>query len=314
MTKNQKLIKSSVVINEMNNDLWGLQSTKLNSILALLHGSDSFEVSEDAIDMDALARPRANQPGGVAVLTLSGLTTQKHSFFNMLFGGTSTERFGQLFDEAVNNPNVKAIVIDVNSPGGSVPGTTELSKKIFEGRKHKHIVAVANSIMASAAYWIASAADEVVITPSGMAGSIGIISVHQEISKQLEMLGVGTTIISAGEKKAEGNSLEPLSEAAEASLQAMADEMFNMFVGDVARNRGVTVATVKSDFGQGDVFLAKDAKKFGLVDRIDTMEGVLARLGVEIPSPRGMRAEVEEPGTDDSIQMDLERAIALSEI
>jgi ClpP class serine protease len=99
-------------------------------------------------------------------------------------GGTSTEAFGRAFDEAMKNPDVGAIVIDCDSPGGSVSGVPELAAKIFKARgQGKRSSRVANSSMNSAAYWICSAADEIIAAPSADVGSIGVFTMHTDTSE-----------------------------------------------------------------------------------------------------------------------------------
>ncbi len=191
--------------------------------------------------------------------------------------------------ELVADPNVAQIVLDIDSPGGGVEGITEFANQLFQARKHKPIVAVANSLAASAAYWIASQASEIVVTPSGVVGSIGVIAIHQDLSKALEKQGIKPTLITAGKHKGEGNPFEPLSEEAEANIQKRVDDFFSMFVKDVARGRGVKASEVRSGFGQGGVVGAQEAVDLGMADRIASLDDTLMRLtrrpgGSQIPS------------------------------
>ena len=149
-------------------------------------------------------------------------------------GGTSTERLGHQIDAAVNDDSIKTIILDIDSPGGSVAGVPEVADKIFKARDKKPVVAVANSMAASAAYWIGSAAQELVVIPSGMVGSIGVISAHTDVSKFEENQGFKTTLITAGKFKAEGNMFEPLGTEALESIQSVVDEYYDSFVSAVA--------------------------------------------------------------------------------
>ena len=169
-------------------------------------------------------------------------------------------------------------MIDIDSPGGNVDGVDELATEIFKARSQKPIVAVANSMAASAAFWIASAASEVVVIPSGLVGSIGIVAIHHDVSKQAENEGVKTTLISAGRFKTEGNSFEPLGDEAREAIQKLADGFMGMFVKAVARNRDVPISEVRNGFGEGRLVSAKDALRLGMVDRIGTMDETLKRL------------------------------------
>jgi signal peptide peptidase SppA len=182
-------------------------------------------------------------------------------------------------------------VLDIDSPGGSIAGITELAAEIRSARGAKPIVAVANTLAASAAYWLGSQADQFVVTPSGHVGSIGVYAVHQDVSKMLDEAGVKMTIVSAGPHKTEGNEFEPLTDEARAEIQARVDASYDQFVEDVAAGRNVPVATVRADFGGGRVLTARDALKAGMVDRVETLAQTIQRVGRSASSARRMSAE-----------------------
>jgi capsid assembly protease len=235
--------------------------------------------------------------GAIAVLPLYGVIAQKASMVNQTSGpsGTSTEEFGAAFDAAMNDPSVSAIVLDVDSPGGSINGVPELAAKIANARGSKRIVACATGMAASAAYWIASAADELAASPSADVGSIGVYTVHHDLSAALAQGGVKPTIIRAGKYKAEGHPAEPLSDDARADLQSRVDEAYNWFVGDVAKHRNTTPDAVRDGYGQGRVLSASRAKNAGMIDRVATLDEIVARLGSSKggPKPGRSRAEAE---------------------
>jgi signal peptide peptidase SppA len=244
---------------------------------------------------------------GVATIPLTGVITPHGSFLDFLFGGGGgLVGFTELFDEAMASEEVNAIVIDVDSPGGLVDLVPETAQHIREARgQGKPIVAVADTLMASAAYWIAAQADEIVVTPSGYAGSIGVYRVHVDASGLNEQLGLKVTYVSAGEYKTEGNSDAPLSDEAEADWQQAVDDAYGLFVDDVAAGRGVTAATVLADYGQGRVMNAKRALSAGLVDRVDTYDTVIGKLlGASATVDTGIAAQLAE------VQSALERAEA----
>jgi capsid assembly protease len=232
--------------------------------------------------------PTRSSTGRIAVVPIYGVIMQRADYR----WETSTEEVGAVLDSLIARPDVDSIVLDINSPGGTVSGTPELAAKIFNARGEKKIVAVANSMAASAAYWIGSAASEFVVTPSGAAGSIGVWNMHIDQSKMLDSVGVKATIVSAGKYKVEGNPLEPLGEEARAEMQRVVDEYYDQFVSAVALHRGVTSAAVRSGYGEGRVLTASRAKEAGLVDRIDTMAKVFGRLGASNPNASRQRAEI----------------------
>jgi signal peptide peptidase SppA len=193
-------------------------------------------------------------------------------------GGTSTQAIAQAFRAALSDPSIKAIIMEFDSPGGTAAGNEELAQEIYSSRGHKPVVAQVNSLCASAAYWIASACDEIAVTPSGQAGSIGTYSIHDDLSKAMEMAGHKETIIKSGKNKMMAPESQPLSDDARAVIQARVDQAQGMFTRAVARGRNVTQARVNSDFGQGLMFHAHELVKLGMADRVATLDDTIARF------------------------------------
>ncbi len=283
MKRNRKRRYRNVVA-AVYGTVWALMPEKLAQICQLVdERAAGVQLTREEIRQRIGATPR---PGDrlagdrVAVLNLFGVIAQRMGMMEKISGGTSTEAFGKAFDEALADETVKAIVINVDSPGGSVPGTPELADKIFAARGRKPIVAVANPLMASAAYWIASAADKIFAQPSALVGSIGALAIHVEQSQLDAKAGIKRTIIASAKFKAEANPYEPLSETAQQNWQERVSKAGANFVAAVAKHRGVSAARVESDFGQGRIFYAADALAAGLIDRIATFEQVLSEFGV----------------------------------
>ena len=220
-------------------------------------------------------RPGSRGAPGIAVLPIMGVLSQRPRFF----GGISTELIAQVLRQMVADQSIGSIVLEVDSPGGSVQGMTELWQVIFDARKQKRIVAVASCLMASAAYWVASAASELVVTPSGEVGSIGVYGIHVDQSRALEMAGLKVTEIAAGRFKTEGSPFKPLSEEARKAIEKDVFRYYEQFVHDVAQGRGVRPSSVRDGFGQGRVVGASEAVSLKMADRVETTEQAIARLG-----------------------------------
>lgn len=223
-------------------------------------------------------RSGGRQAQGVAVIPIYGVLAN-HAGDLRSSGATSVDEIRADFRDALANEDVGSIVFDVDSPGGSVDGIEELAAEIRGARGRKPMAAVANVQMDSAAYYLGSQADEVVATPSGRVGSIGVLMAHRDVSKQADTRGEKTTLISAGKYKAEGNQYEPLSDEARAFAQTQVNEYYDMFVAAVAKGRGVTEQAVRTGYGEGRELLAKPAKASGLIDRVDTLENTIRRAG-----------------------------------
>lgn len=241
--------------------------------------------------------PIAGKQGAIQVINLFGVVAHRMDMLSEMSGGCSTLRVSDEFDAAMNDPNVSAIVFNVDSPGGSIDGVPELAKRIREARgKGKKLVAVANTLMASAAYWIGSQCDDVVATPSAAVGSIGVFMVHLDESGFDERIGLTYSLIFAGKHKVDGNPYEPLSDDARAALQEQVDEYYTLFVNDVAKGRKAKAADVRKGYGEGRCLTASQAQEAGLVDRIDTFDGVLASLGARNVSASGRPRQQPVPG------------------
>jgi len=219
------------------------------------------------------------QTGVIAVIPIHGMITQRGGgIFEMLFGGTSAEAIGANLALAVGSKDVRGIILDIDSPGGTVGGVAELADQVHAARQQKPIVAISNTLMASAAYWIGSQADRIIATPSSQTGSIGVYAVHLDYSKALEADGITPTIISAGKYKTEANEYSPLTEEAKAAWQGQIDAYYDLFVGAVARGRGRSAKTVRDGFGEGRVLTAEAAVAEHLADEVGTMDRAVAMV------------------------------------
>ena len=166
---------------------WAILPESLEMILGIFSAAATGRgMTAEEIDarIGATHRPSQQRDGAIAVLPLHGPIAQRMNLMTQVSGGTSTEIFGNQLRAAVAEPGIKAIVIDVDSPGGTVHGVPELAAEMLALRGRKPIVAVANSLMASAAYWLGAMADEVVVTPSAVVGSIGVVAPHIDTSKR----------------------------------------------------------------------------------------------------------------------------------
>ena len=238
-------------------------------------------------------RQPVTTPGGVAVLPIQGAIGHRTSFWSDVFGWPTTESLGDSIRQLAETAAVSAIVLDIDSPGGIAVGNEELHQIIMEARARKPIIAIANGLAASAAYYIASAASEIVVIPSGDVGSIGCVALHLDESKFLEDSGLKVTVITAGKYKWEGHAFEPLGDEARAEIQRGVDRHYGLFINAVARGRGVTTDVVERDFGQGRMLPAANAVKAGMADRLGTLETTLVALGVKRHASGFRMADIE---------------------
>lgn len=237
---------------------------------------------------------------GIATIPIYGVITPRGNMMARSSGGTTAESILQDFRGALADPDVDGIVFDMDSPGGAVEGIDELTSEIRAARGQKPIVAVANYTAASAAYWIASAADEIVASPSAMVGAIGVFTAHDDISEAQAKLGVKRTVIAAGKHKAEGALGQPMSDEARAHVQGQVDDIYGVMTSAIAKGRSyngrtVSPATVRGEtYGEGRGVLAKKALAAGMVDRIATLEDTIRRVARDIQGSQRRAGAVDD--------------------
>jgi signal peptide peptidase SppA len=208
------------------------------------------------------------------VIPVVGSIMQRGGAFDC--GGATTQSISQQLRDANADDSVSAILLDIDSPGGSVYGVSELAAEIRASAKP--VTAVANSLAASAAYWLGTAASEFFVTPGGEVGSIGVWMAHEDWSKAMDDEGVKVTLISAGKHKVEGNPYSPLDPEARDFMQSRTDDYYGMFTRDVARGRKVSVEDVRKGMGQGRVLGAQQAVSEKMVDGVMTFDQVVRHM------------------------------------
>lgn len=216
----------------------------------------------------------------IAVLPLFGTLVQHAGIMTDYSGGTSLSKWARKFQALDADASIGWIVIETHSPGGAIYFVEETANMIHAARERGQtkIIQVANSAAASAAVWIGSQANEVVVTTGGEYGSIGVISQYVDESAWLEQQGVKNTFVRTPPNKARFTGVEPLTEEMLATMTERNEASYKRFVAAVARGRGVSASKVKTDFGGGEMLSAAEAKAAGLVDRVATMQEVLDDL------------------------------------
>jgi len=254
----------------------------------------------DKIDLDKLradtGKPFASEPqgytveDGVAVLAIDGVISKRMNLMSRISGGVSTELIGRDFQAALADAKVEAIVLAIDSPGGTVGGTPELAAQILAGRGSKPILACTDGMMCSAAYWIGSAADSVFISSEvAQVGSIGVVAKHMDVSAAEAKQGIKTTEITAGRYKRAASQYAPLNDEGRAMIQESIDHVYGVFVEAVAANRGTTVDDVLANMAEGRVFNGSQAITAGLVDGVATLSATIQQARVTARAAKSRR-------------------------
>ncbi len=233
----------------------------------------------------AVGRPLSNDPkpydvtDGVATISIEGIIARKMNLLTAISGGVSTQSIASDFAAALKDRDVRCIMLYVDSPGGEAMGIQDLARAVYAGRDTKPIVAFTDGFMASAAYWIASAAHRVYISGNDtQVGSIGVVANHVDISKAEEMRGIKTTEIYAGKYKRIASQYAPLSEEGKQTIQERVDQLYSFFTDDVASYRPGLSTDELEKWAEGKLFMGMSAKKAGLVDGVSTKSRLMARL------------------------------------
>lgn len=295
------------IIQFVADSLWAITEEKMDIIASFLSrkvAGENISAAEIALlksdapkpymieasgDMDAELMAAANgsasrsRAGNVAVLPLYGTLSPKVNLLSEMSGGTSMDKFMSWFRAAQADDSVRSIVIDVDSPGGSVRGIQEAADEIFKARGNKPVIAQVTGIAASAAYWIASQADKIIVTPSGSVGSIGVFARLVDDSEAQQKEGIKVEYVKAGKYKTELEE-SPITDEAKAALQEQVDEAYDVFTKAVARGRDTRQSAVKNGYGEGRVLSASKSLEAGMVDKIAPLTDTLARFGVGVKS------------------------------
>ncbi|WP_422036545.1 S49 family peptidase [Reyranella sp.] len=227
---------------------------------------------------------RSTVRDGVAIVPVAGPLFRYANVFTELSGATSVETMARDFTAALEDRSVRAILLNVDSPGGEVNGIAEMASMIVAARRRKPIAAYIGHAGASGAYWIATAADRVFAAPTALVGSVGAVMTIRDTRRSDEARGVRTIEIVSSQSP--DKRTDPETEPGRAKLQAIVDRLGEEFVAAVAGQRGVAIEKVLADFGRGGVLVGADAVRAGMVDGISSFETVLAELS-STASPAG---------------------------
>ncbi|WCR59235.1 MAG: Putative signal peptide peptidase SppA [Wolbachia endosymbiont of Ctenocephalides felis wCfeF] len=231
-------------------------------------------------------------PKGVAVIPIYGILTKKPGTFDYILGMTSYEKIHEEIKEALSDKKIETILLDIDCPGGEVNGLFDLSDFIYNARGKKKIIAIANDDAYSAAYAIASSAEEVFVTRTSGVGSIGVIASHIDQSEFDEKQGIKYTTVFAGNRKNDLNPHEPITSESLESLKDEVNRLYEMFLQLIARNRNLTTAKVRST--EAGLYFGKNAVEAGLADQVIPFHELIRRVIMNTDSEVDYKAEVLE--------------------
>ena len=251
--------------------------------------SDGFWPASD--DWMARFRPYSVK-GGILTIPVEGALIKgfPYTFYGIL---TGYEYIQRAFDRGMDDPEVKGIVLKIDSPGGEVAGNFDLVDRMFARRDEKPVAAIAAEHAYSAAYSIASVASTIYVARTGGVGSIGVVTSHVDVSKMMEKEGYKITFIYAGDHKVDGNPYEALAPEVKARIQARVDYLYNVFVSTVARNRGVSEQSVRDT--QALTYSAEEAVEKGLADKVASYDAAVDDFAPSLDQqPQGVQMSTNQ--------------------
>lgn len=294
--------------------------TKLDQILDVVGGRIGLnktvtviQPKAETLDSQASRRNDTNISRGVAHISVYGTLVHRAHGLSMLSGMTSYSGIRSQFNDALNNPDVDSILLEIDSPGGEVAGVFDLVDTIYSARGTKPIIAMINERGYSAAYAIASAADTIYLSRTSGVGSIGVIMLHIDRSEANKKAGLTYTPIYAGERKIDGSPNAPLSETAQAIAQSTVNDMYDLFVSTTARNIGVSENAIRNT--QAGTYHGQSAVDIGLAHAVLSYQEVINQLANQKGGTRPMAKEkdTQEAKNQAAKEVEIQAALAAAE-
>jgi len=259
--------------------LWAMEPQRLAAFFRDMKGRGQPDATMAALATASGQEERLyERAGSLAIVSMAGPLAKNG---NRWLGISSMRQIGAALVHAAQDPAVRAILLDVDSPGGTVDGTEELAGIAWAVGAQKPLYTYASDLMCSAAYWVGSQSREIGIQASAQIGSIGVVLTHTDWSGRDEQMGVDVTYLTAGKYKAMGNPDEPLSDEARVYLQESLDQVYGLFLDAVAQGRKVDRAAAEA-MADGRVFLGRQALELGLVDRIESRADFINHIVQEV--------------------------------
>jgi signal peptide peptidase SppA len=283
--------------------IWAIAPSQLDALAARMastpgNADEFWYRAHPSRDLAAADRRKAMPAPSVnaAVIPIVGPLVRRGGFLAEMFGLASYAGIRNQLAQAVADPSVDRIVLYVDSPGGSCLGCEETATDIVGASRKKPVSAFVDGLCGSAAFWLASGASHVTASPSSEIGSVGVYALHVSMAGALEQAGIAPQYITSKVSpfKTEGNSFESLAPDAKARIQRDVDAIAAKFVGAVARGRGVSVETVRADFGKGRMLFAADAKAAKMIDAVGSIEDLLRSESNGNRSALGRQALLQE--------------------
>ncbi|MDQ3232031.1 MAG: S49 family peptidase [Pseudobdellovibrionaceae bacterium] len=265
---------------------WAITEEGLSTLISVASRQGDLQSLEKTLGRKASNAHSSYVRSGVGVIPVTGPTFKRANLFTEVSGATSYEIILRDLHALLENDSVKAILLNIDSPGGEANGAAELSEHIFAARDRKPIYAYVGGLGASAAYWIASSTSKVFASETALLGSIGVQTVVRSKDKSGDMSFVSSV--------SPNKNRDPSTEMGAREVQRTVDDLGAIFVQKVARNRGINPEAVIERFGQGSIFIGEKSLEKGMIDAITTFEGALLSIQEDIEKNSNSTASFSE--------------------
>ena len=258
----------------LQNPEWLIQPDALRSMVA---ASRSFLDRGATLPQPGQSSPLLSVEDGIGVVSIEGPILRKPDLFaRVIFGATSSEEIGAALREAAGRDDIRAVFLDIDSPGGTVAGTPELASTVASINERKPVYAFTSGLMASAAYWVASQARAIYATPSAQVGSIGVVQAVIDDSAALDAEGIKVEVFAVGKYKAMGAPGTPLTDDQRELINSNLAEIAGEFHKAVlARGRSIPAEAM-----EGQTFSGRQAQRFNLAGMVSDRGEAMRRLKV----------------------------------
>jgi len=288
--KQEKKLTYKNIINYITNCNWLATEESVNTILSIIER----EINNEKADLDAIATKVGHKlensysvevRDGIAIIPIKGTIFRYANLFTQISGASSLALIAKDLQVALDNEQIKAIILDIDSPGGEVNGISEFASMIFEARNIKPIYAYVGGSAASGAYWIASAAEKIIISETAILGSIGVVISIKDKRQLEEKSGIRTFELVSRQSPFKRN--DPATEEGREQILKTLDSFADIFISSISLFRNIPIEKIKNDFGQGGIVIGKDNIKKGMADEIKSFENLINNLSTKFNTNEG---------------------------
>lgn len=268
---------------------WAGTEESFNSYLVALKTASGLDIKAymDDDEEDEAAPRLLTKQGNVGVVSIRGPLVPSAPWYARYTGITGYDEIRSALIAAANDPDIGAVLLDINSGGGAVAGVTDVADLVgMIDAKVKPVHTYSDGMIASAALWVGASARDLQIGKVTEAGSIGVLTVLKSMSRYYKEMGIDAEVLRSAEFKAMGHPLDPITDKAKAEIMDQLMQMDAMFNEHMADARGTTVELATEKFGKGRVFIGQRAVEVGLADAVSTFDAVISSLQGAIDSQK----------------------------